>query len=176
MRRSVVAVTLTLVATTGCRADWSERVTGTAIGTVGGAIAGGLLGSAVGSTTAGAVLGAVAGGAAGYIIGDYLADRRERACCPPSGSGGVAGSYSDPVPAPSFEPIPPSTDAIAASRTASVPSASRAAQAGAAYDAGRRATTPEEALRYYNEAMRLEPSRPEPHNARGLVLLYMDRR
>jgi Flp pilus assembly protein TadD len=33
-----------------------------------------------------------------------------------------------------------------------------------------------DALRHYDEAIRLDPKAPEPWNAKGLVLLYGDRR
>lgn len=183
MRRPILLATVAACAALpGCQLDFSERVTGTAIGTAGGALAGGLLGSAVGSTATGAILGGIAGGAAGYIIGDWMADKRERQAAQasardhasyaqapsPAYDGGTPepAGYAGPVGAPG---------AIAASGPGTT-SKARADMARREYEAGRRATDAGEALRHYQEASRLDPSRPEPHNARGLVLLYLERR
>ncbi len=182
MRRPLLLATASLLGVLpGCQLDFSERVTGTAIGTAGGALTGGLLGAAVGSPTTGAILGGIAGGAAGYIIGDWMADKRERqqaqastrdrnaAYAQAPADGGLepqAAGYAGPTGTPT---------AIAASGPGAT-SRARADMARREYEAGRRATDAGEALRHYQEASRLDPSRPEPHNARGLVLLYLERR
>jgi len=184
MRRPILLATASLLAVLpGCQLDFSERVTGTAIGTAGGALTGGLLGAAVGSPATGAILGGIAGGAAGYIIGDWMADKRERQQAQAStrdrdaayaqapspaydGTEPQAAGYGGPTGAPA---------AIAASGPGAT-SQARADMARREYEAGRRATDAGVALRHYQEASRLDPSRPEPHNARGLVLLYLERR
>jgi len=193
--RVLLAPTL-LLSLGGCAVNWSERTTGTAIGAVGGGVAGGLLGSAVGSTVGGAILGSAAGAAAGYIIGDYLADRRERnawsggtptanAPRPPSQRTRGYGDPEDSAPPSDLGPVvpAPAEDVVARSApgdavpvAASETRASRHAAARREYEAGRRSKTDAEALAHYDAAMRIDPSRPEPHNARGLVLLHMGRR
>jgi tetratricopeptide (TPR) repeat protein len=167
MRAARVVLSLALAAPLpACRLDWNERVTGTMIGAGAGALAGGVLGSAVGSTPAGVVLGAAAGGAAGYIIGDWMADKRERewGCGAPP-----------PCQAPSPCEAPPAPVADAARGSAS-PAADAHAAAKREYEAGRRSMTANEALAHYDAAIRLDPRAPEPWNAKGLVLLYGDRR
>ena len=144
-----------------CRLDWSERMTGTMIGAGAGALAGGLLGSAVGSTAGGAVLGAAAGGAAGCIIGDYLADKRERECaCQPQ-------EAAVPAPEPQCE---------AARGGGPAPEVGSRAAAKREYEAGRHSQTADEALSHYDQAIRIDPTAPEPDNAKGLVLLYGNRK
>lgn len=181
MHRSILLVTsASLLALPGCRLDYDERVTGTAIGVGAGVLAGGLLGSAVGSTGTGAVLGALAGGAAGYIIGDWMADKRERGTQQAQardheyGRGrSEAEETVAPAPVPAPTDAPATFDAVPASgRRAAAATAERAALARREYDAGRRATDATTALGHYEAASRFDPSRPEPHNARGLVLLY----
>ena len=151
-----------LFAAPACRLDWNERVTGTMIGAGAGALAGGVLGSAVGSTAGGAVLGAAAGGAAGYIIGDYMADQRERS----SGCAPAETPCEAPAPTPVCEAVRGGAGAETGARAA----------ARREYEAGRHAVTADEALARYAEAIRLDPSAPEPFNARGLVLLYGNRK
>ncbi len=165
MRPHVVLVaTASMLALPGCHLDFDERVTGTAIGVGAGAIAGGLLGSAVGNTATGAILGGVAGGAAGYIIGDWMADKRERGTAQAKSRDREyergrteAEQTSGPAPA-TFDAVPAS--------------APRAEMARREYEAGRNATDAASALRHYDAASNFDPTRPEPHNARGLVLLY----
>ena len=185
MRRPVLLIsTASLLALPACHLDFDERVTGTAIGTGAGILAGGLLGSAVGNTATGAVLGALAGGAAGYIIGDWMADKRERGTSQAQsrdreyGRGrSEAEETVAPVPAPAPAPAPTTFDAIPASGThAPAATAERAEMARREYEAGRRATDATSALGHYDAASRFDPSRPEPHNARGLVLLYEGKR
>jgi len=166
MRKPILLAAATLVALPGCQLGFTERTTGTAIGTAGGALTGGLLGAAVGSPATGAILGGIAGGAAGYIIGDWMADKRERQQAQPTQNPAYAQA-----PAPAYD----APAAIAASGPAAT-SKARADMARHEYEAGRRATDAGEALRHYQEASRLDPSRPEPHNARGIVLLHLERR
>ncbi len=181
MRRPILfAGVATLVVLPGCQLGFSERVTGTAIGTAGGALTGGLLGAAVGSPTTGAILGGIAGGAAGYIIGDWMADKRERqeAQAAERDRAGYAEAPAPPYDGPEPAQYAGPGDAPAAV-VASGPGATSKARADMArreYEAGRRATDAGEALRHYQEASRLDPSRPEPHNARGIVLLHLERR
>jgi hypothetical protein len=170
-----------LVVTPACQMN--ERVTGTIIGAGGGLVVGGLLGSAVGATAAGMVLGAAAGGAAGYIWGDWKADQRERQCgspCAPAPSPCAAPGYAYEDAGPSPCGVPPYADegvpaapSVAGAR-GSV--ADPKGGAAAAYETGRRATSPAAAIAAYDSAIRLDPARPEPHNAKGLVLLFQGRK
>jgi tetratricopeptide (TPR) repeat protein len=174
----ILAASLLLATLPGCTLNFDERVTGTAIGVGAGALAGGLLGTAVGNTATGAILGGVAGGAAGYIIGDWMADRRERdtmAARARDDEFRRAGPGAEETAAPAPAPVP--FDAVPANATRPVSaSASRAEMARRAYESGRTAKTAASALSHYESASRFDPSRPEPHNARGLVLLYEGRR
>jgi len=171
MRRPLVLLTsASMLALPGCHLNVDERMTGTAIGMGAGALAGGLLGTAVGNTATGAILGGVAGGAAGYIIGDWMADERERGTAQARARDGEVeraraktDATSGPAPA-TFDAIPASGDRAAA--------APRGEMARRAYEAGRRATSAAAALGHYDAASSFDPTRPEPHNARGLVLLY----
>jgi len=181
MRRPILLAGFTaLVVLPGCQLGFTERTTGTAIGTAGGALTGGLLGAAVGSPATGAILGGIAGGAAGYIIGDWMADKRERQQA--QASARDHAGYAQ-APAPAYDGPEPATyagpagapGAIAASGPGATTKA-RADMARREYEAGRRTTDASEALRHYQEASRLDPSRPEPHNARGIVLLHLERR
>jgi hypothetical protein len=156
-----------LVATPACQMN--ERVTGTIAGAAGGMLVGGLLGSAVGSTPAGIILGGIAGGAAGYIWGDWIADQRERACAPTAPAPCAAPSYGQPYAYASGRA--PQTVAGARGSVAE-----DRALARDAFEAGRRATTPAAALAHYDRAIRLDPTRPEPHNAQGLVYLFQGRK
>lgn len=181
MHRSLLLLTsASLLVLPACNLHYDERVTGTAIGVGAGAIAGGLLGSAIGSTATGAVLGGIAGGAAGYIIGDWMADKRERGTQQAQardqeyGRGrSEAEETVAPVPAPAPTDAPATFDAVPASGSRVAPAtAERAEMARREYESGRRATDTTTALGHYEAASRFDPSRPEPHNARGLVLLY----
>lgn len=197
MRRAVLtSVCALLISSTGCCCNWNERTTGTIIGTGAGAIAGGLLGSAVGSTAAGAVIGGVAGGTAGYIIGDRMADRRERGeCAPKDGCGCGAPSSCEPPPCsaprsrceppascsvppmgascapPACEPPPPDPRTAAPVPCAGPLRYDRASLAQREYDLGRGSGTPAQAIVHYDRAIRMDPARPEPYNAKGMALL-----
>ena len=169
MRRPLLLVTAaSLLVLPACHLDFDERVTGTAIGVGAGALAGGLLGTAVGGTATGAILGGVAGGAAGYIIGDWMADKRERGTAQAKArdreyARGRADAEETSGPAPAtFDAVPAS--------------APRAEMARREYEAGRAANDAATALRHYDAASSYDPTRPEPHNARGLVLLYQGNR
>ena len=186
MRRSTAPVALSsfavLLSTSACRVDWSERTTGAVIGGAGGAVVGGLIGSAVGATATGVILGAAAGAAAGYIIGDRIADRREGAPAgaPPPAYARTTRPSTDDTP-PELGPVvpPPSADVATASllTPARAPSTVDAREIAAReYEAGLRSATDQEALGHFDAAMRLDAGRPEPHNARGVVLLRMGRR
>ena len=159
----VAFLTAAFVGLPACRLDWSERMTGTMIGAGAGALASGLLGSAVGSTAGGAVLGAAAGGAAGYIIGDYIADKREREC--------GCEQAQEPAPAPA-----PLAQCEAARGGSGAARGGARAAARREYEAGRHSATADEAISHYEQAIRLDPSAPEPYNAKGLVLLYGNRK
>jgi len=159
---SALLLALLLVLMPACQMN--ERLSGTMFGAVGGGVIGGVAGGA-----GGAVIGAVAGAVVGYLIGDYTADQRER------GRGSVFGSTTDPV-------APPAPASMAARRTTSgggleVAPASHTtfsavhAQAKAAYDRGRAARTSTEARLWYQKAMSLDPTRPEPYNALALTEL-----
>ena len=119
----------------GCQMN--ERLSGTVMGGVGGAALGGI----ATSTFGGAVVGGAVGALAGYLIGDYMADQRERGVGMANRWGG-SGSATD------------------------VPVAAKAA-----YEKGQRAATAEEARASYMEAVRLDPARPEPYNALGVSVL-----
>lgn len=175
---SLGLLSLGLLVLPGCRMN--ERMTGTA----GGAVGGGLLGGVAAGTLGGVLIGATGGAIAGYLIGDYLADQRERgmtAQAAPSGGGGGGGSCGVPqyevdtyasgnrVVRGSVSEGPPMPVTVpAAHPTASAPSTWAAK---AAYERGRSAATAEEAKGAYEESIRLDPSRPEPWNALALHAL-----
>lgn len=141
----------------GCQMN--ERMTGTG----GGAIAGGLIGGFAASSVTGALVGGAAGALAGYLIGDYLADERER-CSPCSAPSACAAPDPYAYPTACTTPLPaPVTPPATAGRP------SWAAQV--AYERGRSAATSEEAVAAYEEALRLDPTRPEPWNALALQAL-----
>lgn len=177
IRLTAVLATLPLLAGTGCRMN--ERMTGTA----GGALAGGVLGGVAAGTVGGVLIGTAGGALVGYLIGDYLADQTER-CMTPT-QGGACGvpqrqAYARPPAAQPYvtEPyvVP---EEYADARAASVTVAPAAPRAGAetawaaraAYERGRSAATADEAKAAYAEAIRLDPSRPEPYNALALHAL-----
>ncbi len=112
-------------------------------GTIFGAGGGAVLGG-VTAGLGGVVIGGLLGGVAGYLIGDYMADQRER------GRAGVFGNASDAVPAADV----------------------RVLEARDAYDRARAAETSDEARRWLEESLRLQPDRPEPYNALALHALY----
>jgi hypothetical protein len=163
MRATVPVLCLAVLgSTTACQVGWSERVTGVGVG----GAAGGLLASAVGAGTGGIVLGVAAGAAAGYIIGDWIADQRERGDYVASADGKPCGT-----PCAAAGGGAPRSRVMGASGSLPEPGPDRAG-ARREYEAGRRAATAAAAIAHYEEASRLDPSAPEPHNARGLVLLY----
>jgi hypothetical protein len=176
MRSSAIPAllaTAALVATPACQLN--ERVTGTIAGAAGGMLVGGLLGSAVGSTPAGIILGGIAGGAAGYIWGDWVADQRERACAPSAAPAPCAApSYGSPYGGYSYAPAAPAVAPAVAGTRGSVAQDRGAARD--AFEAGRRATLPSVALAQYDRSIRLDPTRPEPHNAKGLVYLFQGKK
>ena len=189
-KTALLAAAALVVLAPACHIDWSERLTGTAMGGAAGGALGGLV--AIGGTTAsGIILGVIAGAAAGYIIGDYLSDQRERACCsePEAPPRETPSSGSEAAPAvlpaatrPRVERPAPSTHSGPVGPTASKaqdPGTWRAGvRSGAGreeYEAGRRAANPNEALSHYAAAIRLDPVRPEAYNAQGLVYLYIGR-
>jgi tetratricopeptide (TPR) repeat protein len=122
------------------------------------------------------VLGAGLGGAAGYAVGNHLRnDRIEDQARPPAPVAPQPVAAPEPAsatPAPRWAPPPAESPAITVGTAPGTPDAQTAALARAEYDAGRRATTAEEALRRYEAASRLDPTRPEPHNARGMILRW----
>jgi hypothetical protein len=168
MGKAATALPLVLVLAAAPACQVNERITGTIAGAAGGALVGGLLGSAVGSTAAGVVLGGVAGGAAGYIWGDYMADRRERACAP----------CPTAPPSPCAAPLAGDPAAVPAGQVAGVTGSIEESRSRArtAFEAGRGARTPSVALACYDDSIRLDPSRPEPHNAKGLVYLFQGKK
>lgn len=184
IRLTAVLATLPLLAGTGCRMN--ERMTGTA----GGALAGGVLGGVAAGTVGGVLIGTAGGALVGYLIGDYLADQTERCMTPTQGGGcGVPQSqaYARPPAAQPYAAQPYAAqpyvvpdeyaEARAASLTAPVtpaaprPDTAAAWAARSAYERGRSAATADEARAAYAEAIRLDPSRPEPYNALALHAL-----
>jgi hypothetical protein len=119
-----------------CRMN--ERLSGTIMGGVGGAALGGLATGSFGGVVVGAGIGALAG----YLVGDYIADQRERGV---NSSNRWSGS---------------ATDVLVVN-----------GEARDAYERGRRAATAEEARAAYEESARLDPTRPEPYNALGVSML-----
>ena len=147
----VVAVLVLLPA-----CQMNERMSGTLFGAVGGGVIGGAAGGA-----GGAAIGALGGGIVGYLIGDYMADRRER---------GRSEVFETRAPAFSAQAAPASATVMGVKRYAETPSGDAAARA--ASGRGRSAPTATEARAHYEEALRLDPARPEPWNALGLNALY----
>ncbi|HVG94604.1 MAG TPA: tetratricopeptide repeat protein, partial [Planctomycetota bacterium] len=123
----------------------------------------------------GAGLGAAAGGTAGYYIGKHLKCDRERQEELDATKGGTGcGCPRQPVgPVASVDSVPPPP------RSAPPPPVARSTNPAEAarieYEMGRSATSADRALRHYEEAIRLDPSRPEPHNARGMILAWQGR-
>lgn len=173
MRTAVaVLLVLSLLVLPGCQMN--ERLSGTVMGAMGGAGLGAIAGG-----WGGAAIGLVAGGVSGYIVGDYLADRRECGRC---------GVFGKPACEPQCAPAPCSYPAPTAQRACPAPvapgtcttpavggakayaPADPAAQA--AYDRGRAALNATNARAWFEESIRLDPNRPEPYNALGLNYLY----
>jgi hypothetical protein len=129
----------------------NERMSGTAFGAGGGAVLGGVTAGTVG----GALIGGVGGALVGYLVGDYLADQRERGC-------------ASPAPAPiQCTPTMPSSPRVGGARTV-VPGTARARQA---YTQGRSAASAPQARALFQEAVRLDPSYADAWNALGLNYL-----
>jgi tetratricopeptide (TPR) repeat protein len=143
MRATALLLVLGLALLPACQMN--ERLSGTVMGAVGGGVIGGVTAGATG-----AVVGTVAGGVAGYLIGDYLADQRER---------GRAQVFGDSPPA-AYAPAQGSVGGI------------KVDAARAAYERGQRAPTAPEARTHFEEALRLDPTRPEPYNALGYNALF----
>jgi len=165
------AVTVLLIAAIlvlpGCQMN--ERLSGTVMGAMGGAGIG-----AVAGGWGGAAIGLLAGGVAGYLVGDYLADKRECGRC---------GVFSQPKCQPSCAPAPCSyPPPVAQPPRVQQPVLQPCVQghkeyplspaAKAAYERGRAALTAPEARRHFEESIRLDPSRPEPYNALALNALH----
>ena len=92
MRAALLVLLVTsLLVMPACQMN--ERLSGTLIG----GVSGGAVGAAVGGV-GGAVVGLLAGGLGGYLLGDYIADQRER------GRGSVFGGACCPTPAPACRP------------------------------------------------------------------------
>jgi tetratricopeptide (TPR) repeat protein len=152
MRNAYALFALPLLALPGCRMN--ERMTGTAGGAVGGTVIGVVAGASAGTV----LILAGAGALTGYLVGDYMADQRER-CSPCQPSAGAESPCA----------VPASTSAS----TLPAPTASRGSgtvwDARVAYEKGRSAPTVEDARAAYQESARLDPSRPEPWNALALL-------
>ena len=148
LRTTTVLVLVTaLLALPACQMN--ERLAGTVIGASSGALVGGLASSSV----VGVFVGGIAGGVAGYLVGDYMADKRER-CMDPC---------APPCPPACPPPCPPTAQATV--HYAPGPSA----RSAALVQEGRLAATTPEALRYYEEALRVDPRNAEAWNQIGLA-------
>jgi tetratricopeptide (TPR) repeat protein len=137
-----------LAALPGCQMN--ERLSGTVLG----AVAGGAIGGVAGGV-GGAAIGLAAGGVSGYLVGDYIADRRER------GRANVFGNANTMPQAT----MPSAT--VMGVKEYGVNDAARLA-----YERGRAAQTAPEARAHYEESVRLDPSQPAPYNALGLNALH----
>ncbi len=170
MRAATLVLLLIAALTVLPACQMNERMSGTMLGAVGGGIIGGAAGGA-----GGAVVGVLAGGVTGYLVGDYIADRRERGRSEVFESSTPAFSASRAAPA-TYRTGPGLRDA---GRTGSVMGVKSyaaptvgVAEARSAYERGRKALTAPEARVYFEESIRLDPSRPEPYNALALNHLY----
>ncbi len=157
----VLLLLAALVVLPACQMN--ERMSGTMLGAVGGGVIGGAIGGA-----GGAVVGVLAGGVTGYLVGDYMADRRERGrqqvfeTTAPAFNGEAAAYGSG---------TPDGGAVMGIKRYAPPPTIDRAG-AMTAYARGRKAATATEARVFFEESIRLDPSRPEPYNALALNHLY----
>jgi hypothetical protein len=145
----------------GCQMN--ERTTGTLAGVAGGA----LLGAAISGSAGAILLGAAGGGLLGYVIGDYLTD------CRCGGGGNSCGSCGVPPPCgscmvPTSPCAVPQASSLRAAPRAATPASDAARRA---YERGRAAATAEQARAGYEESARLDPARPEPWNALGVLAL-----
>jgi hypothetical protein len=157
-RAAAVSVMLVVVLLALPACQMNERMTGTAFGGAGGALLGGLIAESVG----GVLLGGLGGALAGYLVGDYLADQRERACCPaPAAAWGTApvAAWSPPVAVPTA--VRP--------QVAGVRSPTARAAADVAYEEGRRAPTAVVAADAYRRAIALDPTHADAWTALGLL-------
>jgi hypothetical protein len=162
MHRAYALLVGPLLVLPGCQMN--ERMTGTA----GGAVAGGLVSAVTGASAGSVLLVAGAGALVGYLIGDYLADQRER-CMPAQPADGCCAA-----PAQQAYALPPSPPAASLARDARVPAdpaSGTSWSARVAYEQGRAAATAEEAEAAYADSIRLDPARPEPWNALALLAL-----
>lgn len=157
MRVTTALLAGSLLVLPGCQMN--ERMTGTAGGAVGGAVLSAVMGASAGTV----LVCAGAGALAGYLVGDYLADQRERGCYP---AGGAQSPCA--LPAAEVQTLPPGPPSVA-TRMAAPAAASASYGARAAYEKGRVAPTVEEARAAYEESIRLDPTRPEPWNALALL-------
>jgi tetratricopeptide (TPR) repeat protein len=147
-RRAPLALLLAglLLALPACQMN--ERMSGTMFGAAGGALIGGLA-----TTSApGVLIGGAAGALAGYLIGDYLADQRER------GRGATPIQYQP-------QGVPPAAVGGVKVR----PTWSPALSPGeAAYLRGKAAYAAPEARAAYLEAVSADPRHADAWNALGL--------
>lgn len=153
--RAALPILLILVATALPGCQMNERLSGTLMGGVGG----GVLGGAVGGV-GGAAIGLLAGGVGGYLVGDYLSDQRER-------------GRTQVFDSPSTAQVAPGTyRGSAPGQVAGVKVRAENESARLAYARGRQALTATEARVFFEEAIRLDPTRPAPYNALALNALY----
>lgn len=154
MRVAVAGTVAALLVAGGCQMN--ERMSGTAIGGVGGAV----LGAATAGGVGGVVVGGAIGALAGYLIGDYLADQRERCGC-----------QQQQQPCQPCQPQPTCAP-CSVSGSATDAGAPARQQAYAAYLRGKQARTAPEARAAYEEAVRLDPTFPDAWNGLGLNAWY----
>jgi tetratricopeptide (TPR) repeat protein len=130
-------------------------------GTVFGGSAGGLIGGLAAESVGGALVGGLGGALVGYLVGDYLADQRER---------GSAAQQRIPY-APDAAP-PPAVGGVRVRSPVTAPASRRVrSPADEAYERGRAATTAPEARAAYREALGYDPNHADAWNALGLSLL-----
>jgi tetratricopeptide (TPR) repeat protein len=158
----LVLLTVALLVLPACQMN--ERLSGTVIGGVGG----GAIGAAAGGV-GGAVVGILAGGIAGYLVGDYIADQRERGRTQVFQTGGTTAQVAPQV-APQAGTW--GGESRPRGRVAGIKVRAVDERARAAYERGRHALTAPEARVYFEQAIRLDPSRPAPYNALALNALY----
>lgn len=136
----------------GCRMN--ERLSGTIMGGVGGA--------AIGTATAGfpgALIGGGAGALGGYLVGDYIADQRERGR--PSVFGDIDdGDASGPIMASWPERSPARV------------MGERDDEASRAYERGQVATSAAEARQWFERSLALDAGRPATWNALGVAAFH----
>ena len=153
--RAALPILLLLCATALPGCQMNERLSGTLMGGVGG----GAIGAAVGGV-GGAAIGVLAGGIGGYLVGDYVADQRER---------GRSQVFDSPTTSQAGSYV---SQGSAVGQVAGVKVRVGSEAARSAYERGRQALTAPEARVYFEESIRFDPSRPEPYNALALNALY----